>query len=195
MALHVEACEPFEMKNAQALLRWLLSRPDPGELGWRPLDLLEIKKDLSEEMWEPASLDGMSKPEIEQTYRRLCIIAKSLRTGEDTSLSGYGVKVPVEGETTIQPVVRQTSANRYEIILLCAILTAKDSLRRCKECKALFVRHKRQKYCREKCAVRERVRRYRKRHSSVAWSTEPRALRTARPCRSIRGISAQSRTS
>ena len=153
------------MKNAQALLRWLLNRPDPSQLPSH-LNLLTIKKDLSGAMWEPASSRGLNDEEIEGTYRGLCFIAKLLRTGEPKLISGYEVQVPVAGGTTIRPAVTRTSVNRYEIILLCAILTAKDSLRRCKKCRAdlpvLFVRRKRQEYCSKKCSGLAGIRRFRR---------------------------------
>jgi hypothetical protein len=126
-------------------------------------------------VWDPASPHGLDDEEMKVTYRRLCDHAQKLRMGQVMLVSGYEVKIPVVGGTTIRPAVTRTSVNMYEIILLCAILTAKDVLRRCKKCRAdppvLFVSRKRQEYCSKKCSGLARIRKLRNKQTAERVST------------------------
>lgn len=166
------------MMRAQSILRWLLNQPDSERLG-RLINLVAIRKELSKQMWDPASPDGLNDEEIEESYRSLCTYGKSLRNGEARAISGYLIRVPIAGEVTIRPAFQRTSANRYEIILLCAILTAKALLRRCKKCKedppVLFVKRKRKEYCSKKCSGLARIRKHRSKNTAkrVATGSQP----------------------
>jgi hypothetical protein len=155
--------------NALAILRWLLRQPPGQELSYPLVNLPKIKKELSEDFWEPASLSGISKDdEIDEIYRRLCHIAGLMRDGKPVEIDGYTVHIPEAGEITIQPAFMRASANRYESIVLCAVLMGRNLLRRCIKCKAdvpvLFIRNKRKVYCTKKCSGLKRKRAYQKKH-------------------------------
>ena len=158
-------------RKAHALLHWLLNLLDPNELP-PSIDVDAIKQDLSSEMWEPASPNGLPDEEIALTYRKLCHNAKLLRTGESIVIAGYEIKVPISGGVKIKPAFTRGSVDRFEIILLCAILTAKDSLRRCRQCKekklpVLFVRNRRQEYCSKQCVQVAGSKNFRSSHPKI----------------------------
>jgi hypothetical protein len=150
------------MMNAKAILRWLLSQKPLREVSFSDETLQQVKKELSKEFWKPAKLSD--DDEVYVIYRRLLQIAELMRDGQPIEICGYTVQILEAGEVTILPGGTKT-LNRYEIVVLCAILIGKDSLRRCKECKAnmpvLFVRTKRQEYCKKQCSGLARIGRHR----------------------------------
>lgn len=149
--------------NALAILRWLLSQKPLREVSFSDVTLRQAKKELSKEFWKPAEL--RDDDDLHGIYKRLLQIGELLRDGQPIEFCGYTIQIPKAGEITILPG-HNPRANRYEILVLCAVLIEKDSLRRCIKCKkedmpVLFFRNKGQEYCSKQCSGLARIRKHR----------------------------------
>lgn len=149
--------------NALAILRWLLFQKPLREIIFSDETLQQAKRELSKEFWKPAELSDYD--DVHGIYKRLLQIGELLRGGQPIEFCGYTIQIPKAGGITILPG-HNPRANRYEIMVLCAVLIEKDSLRRCIKCKkedmpVLFVRKRRQEYCSKQCSGLARIRKHR----------------------------------